>query len=191
MTGSRIKLLVLLVSAAFAALTLGAWTQTWFTLTLDGGQTVAVVGSIAAPALTALALSQLVLVGAIAIAGPFFRVVLGVLQVLLGLTIALSAGLAVASPVAASAAAVTTATGIAGTSSIEALVTSVAWTAWPILSLAAGLAISVLGVVVLVTGRRWPGSTRKYQAIRVEPVASDRSSVDDWDSLTRGGDPTQ
>jgi hypothetical protein len=99
--------------------------------------------------------------------------------------------LAVASPVAASAAAVTTATGIAGTSSIEELVTSVAWSAWPVLSLIAGLAISALGVGVLLTSRRWPGSTRKYQAIRVEPATSDRSSVDDWDSLTRGGDPTQ
>jgi len=191
MTGRRIKLVVLLASAALAGLTLAAWTQTWYTIDLDGSPSVEATGSAAAPALTALALSELVLVGAIAIAGPFFRFVLGALQVLLGGTIALSAGLAVYSPVVASASVVTKATGVEGHSSIAELVTGVASSVWPIVSLAAGVLIVVLGVAIIVTSKAWPGSTRKYQAIKVEPDPRSRSSVDDWDSLTRGGDPTK
>ncbi len=57
------------------------------------------------------------------------------------------------------------------------------------------------GVAVLVTGTRWPSSSRRYRAARLEdadePVeagaegraASDRA-IDDWDDLSRGDDPT-
>lgn len=200
MTGRRGKLLAILATALFALAILGAWTQTWFMLTLTTGQQLAVTGDIAAPALTALALCNLVLIGALAIAGPFFRVVLSLLQALIGGVVVFSAALALGSPVSASAAAITTASGVAGDKSTAQLVDSYTATAWPTISLIAGTLLVVVAIWMLVTSRTWPGSTRKYQAVRLDPAAATigtdgtpapRSSVDDWDSLSSGADPTE
>jgi len=199
MTGRRAKLLGILATALFALAILGAWTQTWFTLTLTTGQQLAVTGDIAAPALTALALCNLVLIGALAIAGPFFRIVLSLLQALIGVAVVFSAALALGSPVSASAAAITTASGVAGDRSTAELVENYSATAWPMVSLIAGVLLVIVALGMLVTSRSWPGSTRKYQAVRLDaPVAGEvpaegpaaRSSVDDWDSLSSGADPT-
>ena len=207
MTGRRLKLYGILATAVLALAILGAWTQTWFTLTLTTGQQIAVTGDIAAPALTALALTVLVLLGALAIAGPFFRVVLTLLQALIGATVTLSASLAIASPVSASAAAITTASGVAGDKSTAALVDSYSATAWPVISLVAGVLVVITAFGMLLTSRAWPGSNRKYQPVRLDPVGQDdagmattpagtaapatRNPVDDWDSLSRGSDPTE
>jgi hypothetical protein len=189
-TGRRAKLGLILVGLALAAIVLAAWTQTWFTLTVSGVKPIVVDGSVAAPALTALALSQLVLLGAIAIAGPFFRVVLGVIQALVGVAIVASAAVSLADPVTASAASVTKATGVAGASSIAGLVDGgVVVTAWPWVSLVAGVLLMVAAVVIVITARSWPGSSsRKYT--RVVAADAERTSVDDWDSLSGGDDPT-
>ena len=58
------------------------------------------------------------------------------------------------------------------------------------------------GIAVLVTGTRWPTSSRRYRAARLADAdevaghdagrrraASDRA-IDDWDELSRGDDPT-
>ena len=73
MTGRRAKLLLILAGIVAAAVVLGAWTQDWFSITIDTGQVLPVPGSVAAPALTALALSELVLLGAI-VAGIIYLV---------------------------------------------------------------------------------------------------------------------
>lgn len=198
MTGRRSKLLAILATALFALAILGAWTQTWFVVTLTTGQQLEVTGDIAAPALTALALCNLVLIGALAIAGPFFRVVLSLLQALIGGVVVFSAALALAAPVSASAAAITTASGVAGDRSTAELVESYTATAWPMVSLVAGVLLVVVGLWMLVSSRTWPGSSRKYQAVRLDPATGAtpstgpavRSSVDDWDSLSSGADPT-
>ena len=91
LTGRRGKNVLLLVSIVLAGAVLAAWTQTWYTIPVGLPHPVTVDGSVAAPALTALALSELVLVLALAIAGPFFRVVLGVIQALVGVAIIASA----------------------------------------------------------------------------------------------------
>lgn len=203
MTGRRSKLLAILATALFALAILGAWTQTWFVVTLTTGQQLEVTGDIAAPALTALALCNLVLIGALAIAGPFFRVVLSLLQALIGGVVVFSASLALAAPVSASAAAITTASGVAGDKSTAELVESYSATGWPMVSLVAGVLLVVVALWMLVTSRSWPGSSRKYQAVRLDPTGNGpatedaaaggpvaRSSVDDWDSLSSGADPT-
>jgi hypothetical protein len=198
MTPRRIKLALILVSGALAALVLAAWTQTWVTVTPSDTAAIVADGSVAAPALTALALSELVLLGAIALAGPFFRVVLGVIQALVGATIAYSSLLALLDPVNSAASAITKATGITGAESLagygddEVLVS-----AWPAVALGAGVGLVVLAILILVTARRWPGSTRKYQAVRfdtaerTEGAPAERDSVTDWDALTHGDDPTK
>ena len=189
MSSARLKLLSLLAGAAFAGLTLLAWTQTWFEVVLTDGNSLSVTGEVAAPALTALALTGLVLVGSLSIAGPFFRVILGSLQTLLGITVALSSVLAIVDPIGSSGAAISEATGVAGVQRVDQ-VASLATTAWPWLALLAGALLIASGIFVVATTKRWPGSSRKYSAVRLAPADGARSSVDDWDALSDGADPT-
>jgi hypothetical protein len=186
----RIKSRVILASAALAILTLVSWTQVWFGVTLVDGSKLDVDGQVAAPALSALALTSLALVGALSIAGPVFRVVFGVLESLIGVAVVFSGILAADDPVAASASAISTATGVSGDSSVARLVDTVEGGFWPWLVIACGVLIVLAGIAIIVTGRHWPSSQRKYQAARLEPATTERTSVDDWDSLSGGTDPT-
>jgi len=197
----RIKPTLILAVIAASGLALLAWTQVWATVRLaaDGTtqQVLDVTGSTAAPGLTALALAGLALAGALTIAGVIIRFILGLLEALLGVSVILSAVLALADPVGVSAAAVTAATGLAGTESTRSAVSSAALTFWPFLALAAGILMLLVGLVVCVTARRWPGPTTRYESTRLEPVTDSsttqgrpRDAVDDWDGLTRGDDPT-
>ena len=189
-TPRKSKSKVLLVSALLALATLVAWTQSWFTVELVDGNTLAVDGQVAAPALSALALTSLVLVGALSIAGPFFRLVFGILESLIGVAIVFSGIVAVADTVGASASAISTATGVAGENSVADLVESITQSPWPWVAIVAGVLIVLAGVVIVVVSRNWPGSSRKYQSTRLEPVEAQRTSVDDWDALSGGNDPT-
>ncbi|HEY0259838.1 MAG TPA: Trp biosynthesis-associated membrane protein [Lacisediminihabitans sp.] len=195
MRGPRgLKNLSLIASILLSGLTLLGWTGQWYTLRLGGSEAgtsaISVGGDVAAPGLIALALAGLALVAALAIAGPFFRVVLGLLQALIGFTIGLSSILAIHDPVHASAALITSTTGVSGRLSIARLVVGVSQTAWPWFTLVVGALTIALGVVVLVTGRRWPGSSRRYQPVRLEPADGEANAVSDWDTLSGGSDPT-
>jgi uncharacterized membrane protein (TIGR02234 family) len=125
------------------------------------------------------------------------RIILGLLEVLLGVSVIVSAGLALADPVGAGAAAVTTATGIAGVDSTRAAVESATVTFWPYLALTAGVLMLLIGLAIVVTARRWPGPTSRYDSTRFAPATDaatgadrPRDAVDDWDGLTKGTDPT-
>lgn len=206
MTDSRrIKLTLILGVLAASGIALLSWTQVWIladvALSASTQEKLEVTGSTASPALTALALAGLALGGALTIAGPVIRVVLGLLEILLGVSVFLGAFLAVSDPAGASAAAVTAATGISGEESIDAVVIDPAvTTAWPFVALAAAVLMALVGVAVVATARRWPGPTTRYQAVRLEPAlpadvdaageAPTRDAVDDWDELSRGDDPT-
>jgi uncharacterized membrane protein (TIGR02234 family) len=200
----RTKPVLVLAILAASGVALLAWTQVWARVSLaaDGSAASAleVTGSVASPALTALALAGLALGGALTIAGVVIRVILGLLEVLLGVSVILSAAQAILDPVGASAAAVTAATGIAGTESTRAAVSGAALTPWPFVALIAGVLMLLIGLAVCVTARRWPGPTSRYETTRFEPAtgpaapatgaARPRDAVDDWDGLTRGDDPT-
>ena len=198
------KLPAILATIVGAGLALLSWSQTWYDLLLESsagggasGDVIAVPGSIASPALAALGLAGLALVAALAIAGPGIRIVLGVLEVLLGGSIVLAASVAIGGPVAAVSPAVTDATGVAGSEPTAALVAAVTPTLWPIAAVIAGAIVILAGVLVLATGTRWPASSRRYRGARLEQSdpaesahpASDRA-IDDWDELSRGDDPT-
>ena len=189
MTPRRRKLTLLLAGLLLAALVFVGWTQQWFAVTLVDGPTLSIAGDVAAPALSTLALTCFVLIGALSIAGRFFRAVLGVLQIALGGTMALEGVLALVNPLGASAASITDATGIAGAAPVAALVASVAGTAWPWVSTVASVLLVATGIGVVATGKSWPGSSRKYSATKLE-TADERTTVDDWDSLSEGNDPT-
>lgn len=194
MTPGRIKSLSLLAAAILGGVGLLAWAMPWSIVVLKGvdaaHEAIGVTGETAAPALSALSLAGLALVAALAIAGPFFRFVLGVLESLLGVCIVWSALAAITDPVAAASPLITAATGISGSQSIAALVASATVTAWPFVALVGGALMIVLGIVIVVTARSWPGSSRKYQAVRFENADEPRSAVSDWDTLSDGDDPT-
>lgn len=202
MGAERMKLPAILGLVIGSGLALLSWSQGWFTVRLVDGQATAggataleVGGAIASPALAALSLAGLALAGALAIAGPVIRLVLGVLAVVLGGCIVLAASVSLGGPVAAVSPAVADATGVAGADPTAELVASTTATPWPFAAIAGGVLIALAGVVVLVTGRAW-ATSRRYGGVRLaseeaqpEIPASDRA-VDDWDGLSRGDDPT-
>jgi uncharacterized membrane protein (TIGR02234 family) len=182
-----------------AGLALLAWTQPWFTATLVGDSAghppLAAAGDHAAPALSALALAALAATGALAIAGPVFRVLLAALQLVLGGCIVLSCALGLADPIGALEPLVTAATSVAGREAVIGRLGDVAVTGWPFAALVAGVLLILADLAVLVTGRHWPGPARRYQAVRFERdsatgATSSDGAVSDWDALSEGGDPT-
>ncbi|WP_157006083.1 Trp biosynthesis-associated membrane protein [Agromyces laixinhei] len=205
MTPARMKLPAIVATVVGAGLVLLSWSQTWFDLLIESstiggtGEPVAVAGSVASPALAALGLAGLAIAPALAIAGLGVRFVLGVLEVLLGGCVLLAASLSLAGPVAAVSPAVTEATGVAGAEPTAELVASVTATVWPAPAIAGGALLVLAGLAVLVTGGRWPASSRRYADSRMVSdgtsgsaaarPASDRA-IDDWDGLSRGDDPT-
>jgi uncharacterized membrane protein (TIGR02234 family) len=224
MTGRRVKYSTMLLLVVGSGLALLAATQPWFTIrltdTAEHSTTVTVAGSVAAPALTALALAGLALTAALAIAGPVFRIVLALLGVLLGVSVLVSAITALSDAVRASASAITTATGVAGDASIRHLVHTVETAFWPWLAVVAGVLIVLASAAVVVFSRVWPGPSRKYQTrfagedgrpaeevvaeaaadtaddaspdAGAQPGTLDRdTAIDSWDDLTRGDDPTR
>lgn len=193
MNPRRLKASLLISGVVLAGLALLAWTQPWVAIDLSDGRTLVVSGDRAAGAVSALALTCLVLNGALSIASHIFRVVLGALEALIGATLVLVSSLALGSPVTASAAALSEVTGVSGNDSLVALVASISVTGWPWVSVAAGALLIALGLAVLASAARWPGSGRKYGAVRMQTldgVTIDASNIDDWDALSRGNDPT-
>ena len=191
MTGGRLKLLSLVAIALLAVLLFAAWSQNWFTLTVQG-KPFPVSGQVAGSALSALALASLALIAALAIAGPFFRVVLGILQALLGVCVIVVSAFAIANPVVSATAAITKATGIAGTQSVASLVTATSITAWPVVAMVLGVLLTLLGLAIAPTARSWPESGRKYTRSRlVSPDADSLDPVQEWDALSDGDDPTK
>jgi len=215
MSPARIRSTVVFVGLAFSGLAFLAWTQSWFALVLVDGTTLEVPGDAAAPGLAALSLAALALFASLTIAGPRVRAVLAVLAMGIGALVA-GAGIgALVDPLSAVASTVTGVTGVAGDNSINSLIASVVATAWGIVATAAGSSLVLSGIVILLTGRRWPQVTRKYsaegsvatadgKATSGVPSASNhesnqrdpnenvapRSAIDDWDSLSKGDDPT-
>jgi hypothetical protein len=162
------------------------------TVELGGGLLVVAAGDAAAPAVPPFALAALALVAALALAGPVFRVILGLLQALLGLGIAASGLLALGDPVAAAATRLTEATGIEGVASLRPLVEQVVVSVWPAVAIVAGVAGVLIGVGIALTASRWPQRSRRYDAVRATSaetsVQTDR--LDAWDALSDGDDPT-
>lgn len=190
MPARRLKLVLLLGGILVSGAVLLTWTQDWFLVVLRSDGELAVPGDAAAPALAALALSGAALGAALAIAGRIFRLILGALEVAIGALVIYSAWTAIVDPVLAAASSITATTGVSGEESVRALVESLTLTAWPVVALVAGVLLAVAGLLVVVTSSRWPSSSRKYQAVRLESAEGEESSIGDWDSLSEGRDPT-
>jgi hypothetical protein len=185
----RVRTYTILAIGVVAGLTLVTTTQTWWTLHL-ATRSLPIAGTVAGPALAALALCALVLAAALSLAGPVFRFVLGLLQLLLAFTIVFTTVLSLVRPDQPSESAVQSATGIAGSTSIDHLIKSVALTPWGFIAVALGIIAFVLGIWLLITFRSWPVASRKYQAVRFQSADGPRDAVVDWDALSDGTDPT-
>lgn len=190
--GRRIRLLALLLPVGVAAAALLAWTQPWVTLELTDGRMIVAAGDAAAPAVPPFALAGLALVGALTLAGLVFRIILGLLQSLLGAGLIASGVLAISDPVAASLGPLTAATGVDGLDSVRALVESSTVSAWPWVAMVAGAAGMVIGVAIALTASRWPQRTRRFDTVTFASgsVDSRTERLDAWDALSDGDDPT-
>ncbi|TPW76309.1 Trp biosynthesis-associated membrane protein [Schumannella soli] len=171
--GGRLKSLSLLALLAGNGVVLLAWSQQWYVLHLDD-RAIPASGQVAAGPLLALALTGLVLVAALALAGVAFRIILGVLQALLGGCITLQAALTIGDPAHASSSVLRETAGISGQHAAD-LVDRVDGSGWPFLALAAGVVLVLLGLLVAVTATRWPVSSRRYSRTRL--VAPDGRSA--------------
>ncbi len=73
-------------------------------------------------------------------------------------------------PVSATAATVTDATGISGTDAVASLVSGLSLTPWPAVTLIAQVVLFAASLFTLVTARRWAsGASRKYRTAREAP----------------------
>jgi uncharacterized membrane protein (TIGR02234 family) len=185
----RLRLLTILAIPVFAALTMLSVTQTWWTVEV-AGRSLEIAGTVASPALSALALAGLALTAALAIAGPVFRIVMGLLQTAIGVTVIFATISSVNDPITTSTTIITDATGVAGSESVASLVDQVVVTGWPWLAVISGALSLLVGVFLLLTARRWPVASRKYQTVRLEEPGAPRNSIGDWDALSDGADPT-
>ena len=181
MTPGRLRLISMAAIVLEAGLVALSWSQTWYTV----GEVV-VGGDVAGGALLPLALASLTLVLALALAGPVFRVILGVLDALLGVCVVVVAAWSLGDPVRASQPALVEATGLSSEQplSFEAVVA----TPWPVVGLIAGTLMIVTGIAVALTARAWPTSGSRYTRNRLE--TPDGDPVHDWDALSEGDDPT-
>jgi len=184
----RMRPIVLSSLVVLAAVVMLSWTQRWFTVTLPDDVRVEVLGSDAAGALAALALTVFALVAALSIASTILRRALGAVAALVGGAIVVVAQSTLANPILASAELVTESTGISGIESVGALVVSVEGSPWSITALVAGVLIIVAGLAAAVSAGRWPTATKKYER-RATVMADDPASQ--WDAQSRGIDPTE
>lgn len=190
MTGARLRGVAVLALLSLNALVVLAWSQEWLVARADR-TTLSVPGSAAGGAELPLALTGFALVAAILIAGRVFRVILAVLQALLGACVAIAAGLVLADPADAARAQAARQTGIAG----DAVDVVAAPTAWPVVALVLGVTLVLAGIGVAATVRRWPRATSRFERSRAAaaerggPVAPD--PIEEWDALSGGEDPTR
>lgn len=170
-------------------------TQTWLTVErADAGEAILVPGAAALPLLAPLSLAVLALAAALSLTGPIIRLVLGVLgtaaALFLGWT---SLQVLVSTPDSAVAPTIAEKTGLAGDAALTQLVTAIVPSAWPVLALVGWVILLLSAILVLLTGLHWKRGGRRYRT-DIDPAVHDAGpvdSVDSWDELSRGTDPTR
>lgn len=176
-------------------------TQPWLEATLrDGAHAVLPVpGTEALPLVTPLGLAALALGLALSIVGPVLRYVFGALGIVIGGALLVeSVRIALTTPPEAVVGVVAEATGLSGVAAVEALVSTITATAWPVITAVGAFLIAAGGVVTLLTARSWRSTARRYRTDAATEATQPRGSrphdshdaIDSWDDLSRGSDPT-
>lgn len=191
----RARLISVLTILGAGALGVIASTQTWFTVILADGstETLAVTGAAAIAVLTPLSLAVLALGAALSIVGRLLRYLFGILTVVIGTGLLFATTQAAFfDRVNAVDSTVTEATGISGDNAMASLVSGVSLTPWPYVAVVVWVVLAVTGVFVLATAAQWSRGGRKYQThtARNTPEGLPLDSIDSWDDLSRGDDPT-
>jgi len=109
-------------------------------------------------------------------------------------------------PVLAAAPQLTSLSAISDIETLRTFVLSSSLTAWPGISVVAGILLVPLGIIIVFTAGKWGTGSRKFD--RVDPSSSDSvqakprqstvgenkdsssENIDAWDSLSHGIDPT-
>ncbi|MDD7929605.1 Trp biosynthesis-associated membrane protein [Microbacterium thalli] len=197
----RSRMLAVLAAVLGGGLAVIGSTQPWLEATLrDGAHAVLPVpGTEALPLVTPLGLAALALGLALSIVGPVLRYVFGGLGIVIGGALLVeSVRIALTTPPAAVVGVVAETTGLSGVAAVEALVSTITATAWPVITAVGALLIAAGGVVTLLTARSWRSTARRYRTDAATEAARPRGSrphdshdaIDSWDDLSRGSDPT-
>jgi len=206
----KFKTYSLFAAFVLSAAILISWSQTWFFLEVTfptvNSEGLAVSGQIAAPGLSAFGLAGFAITAALALSSVVIRRILGVLLLGLGIAVVFISVSAWTDPVLAAAPQLTSLSAISDIETLRTFVLSSSLTAWPGISVVAGILLVPLGIIIVFTAGKWGTGSRKFD--RVDPSSSDsvrakpRQStvgenkdsssvnIDAWDSLSRGIDPT-
>ncbi|MGW9112708.1 Trp biosynthesis-associated membrane protein [Microbacterium sp. NPDC055683] len=191
---ARARSIAVLAALIGAATALIGSTQTWLVATVAGAA-LPVTGAEAVSVMQPLALAALALSLVLSIAGRAVRYVLGAVALVVGGAIGWLGLALVADPSPTAAAGpVTEHTGIAGAEAVSELVTALALTPWPAITVAAGLLVAAAGAWTLATAHAWRRGGRRYESGGTRAAADDGApldAVDSWDDLSRGDDPTR
>lgn len=183
---STVVLGTLAASLAVFACSAATWVSATVQTTIEP-VTVAVAGSQAAPAVTALGLVAAAGALATAIAGRVLRAVVAVVVLLAGLGALAASAAVLVDPSGAARAAVGESTGMVNAGGDFTV------TVWPWLAAAAAALVALSGAWALVAGRSWT-TARRYERSAADeaPGATARGGdeIDSWDALTEGRDPT-
>jgi uncharacterized membrane protein (TIGR02234 family) len=151
---------------------------------VDGSLT----GSAAVPLVPAMGLLLLAAAVALVAVTGVARVLLGAVLAVTGAVLAWSAVRALTGGLAAAA---TQLPGVGRTAGPVTVDTAVGW---PVAVVVAGLVAVLVGVLVVVRGRGWPGMGRRYErpgASAPRERTDEERTTDAWRALDRGEDPTE
>lgn len=202
------KLWLLSGIALAGALALYGATQIWVTVDLVPGAAAFAAlestGQQLNQSLSPVAIAALAAALALTIAGPVFRRVLGALVALLGVGILAIAIGVLGDPQGAASGRLAEVTGIAGSSS-GSLVSGSETSPLIILTLIAGIALVLLGALVIIFAGKWKASGRKYETSGTSRAAEARNRaeagdgtrrekpdrISDWEAMNDGEDPSE
>lgn len=191
----RSLIIALLLGAGVLLL---ASTQEWARFSLAEGaatvEEITVTGQQMLAGAMPISIALIAVAVTLAISGRVLRIALAVATILLG------GGLGVvcvqrvfdsqAGLIASASAQLAEVTGF-GDAEHAGIVSEAHLTVWPAVAAAAGLAVAVLGVVVLFVGRRWSTGGRRYDTRPSEErEQGDGDRISDWDAISDGDDPT-
>jgi len=170
-------------------------TQTWLTVTrADAGEPILVPGADALPLLAPLSLATLALGAALAIVGVVLRYVFATFALLGGVLLMWwTAPIMTNPPVSAVAPVVTETTGLAGSSAIDTVISTISPSFWPALAFVGWFLLVLVSAFALVSAHRWKRGGKRFRTDVTAHESSDGpvDAIDSWDDLSRGADPTR
>ena len=192
----RMLALVLLIASALVLL---GWTQQWMACTLNSSEirqpSLTLTGQEATVLPAGLALVGFALALLLLMASRVLGFVIGALAFVVavsGLTLSISF---IADPVRFALATLSRLSGIQDDDVLRSFVTgsSLGWGIW-VTTVAFGL-VGLAAFAMLVQARQWKTARSRFDRVRVAPTSKvggvdGSNTIDAWDDITRGDDPT-